>query len=66
VHRRILGTLTLEDLVLEAQRARLTPQRHQLLALGRAHTVLAALIDIGLRQPVPQAAIGDPELLGDV
>ena len=61
-----VGRGSLEDLVLQLEHPVLAPQRDQLRLLLAREAPPAAVIDVGLRHPVPQAAVGDAELLGDL
>ena len=46
--------------------AQLTAELHELSLVCGRDTVAAAVVDVGLTDPVPQARIGDPEILGDL
>jgi hypothetical protein len=63
---REVGAGALEDLDLHLFHAQLAAQPHQLGALVRGEPFLAAFVDVGLAHPVAQAALADPEVLGDL
>ncbi len=56
----------LQDLDLHVLHPDLATEPDKLRPLVASQTFLDALVDVGLAHPVPQAALADPEVLGDL
>src|SRR5438309_11774417 len=55
-----------QDLLPHAEHPVLTAELDQFLALGRGQAFLVALVDVGLGEPVAQAALADADVGRDV